>query len=310
MSCSNQQEKEDLGPIATDTIERLSSQPAVTVAVSANIAIDPRTDIAIARCTDEDAITANVTKILSANNHDEVAATMHSLEPLLRLPNNNFLGNQKTAFRRGAHLAVVHAMRRNEKDALLQQYGLSILTNISCCHLDDIRTAQDIIAVGGLESCISSMGRHLGQAGLQEAGCLLLGNFWWIPDVRKKVADAGGVEAVINAMENHKTDTLVQRRGCTALKALLVDSRFAHQMAVDAGGVDRVISAMNAHPQDADLQLHGCACLSRLAKGHEDYRELILQTKGLGPVGEALRLHSGNAQVKLAARNALAAISA
>jgi hypothetical protein len=111
--------------------------------------------------TDEDTITSNVTKILSAKSHEQVPATMLSLRVLLRPPNNKFLENRNAAFRRGAHLAVVHAMRQNANSDKIQEHGLGILASISCCKIGNICPNPDIVALGGLDWCLGAMQQDL-----------------------------------------------------------------------------------------------------------------------------------------------------
>jgi hypothetical protein len=97
---------------------------------------------------DDIEISSIVAKRLSSDNTEDVTEAMESLKTLVMVE-----GNQKTAFRRGAPLAVVQAMRRYANSLQIQSLGLRVLSYIICFEHGNF--GPDIIALGGLQCCIA-----------------------------------------------------------------------------------------------------------------------------------------------------------
>jgi hypothetical protein len=177
-------------------------------------------------------------RLMLSKDEEDVIEAMNSLAEMMRCQNDNYAENRKIAFRRGAHLAVVFAMRQNENSDDLQGYGLDVLTQFSCCKIESTSIKPDILAVGGLKCCISAMGRHSNNANVQESGCRLINNLWnylTSTELRKKVVGQGGIKAVVNAMDNLERNGAVQRIGCKALYSLLRQDSSWSTAVVDAG---------------------------------------------------------------------------
>jgi hypothetical protein len=256
--------------------------------------------------SDEDAITMHVRTLLAVENNDP--ATVTKSMGLLRVflssssktihtskntrhhhyhdnANSSIDQNRKMALRRGAHVAVVYAMRRNLRNWPIQNDGLGIFVSLCRCKLDSSAsssvTKHDIIAVGGLDCCLDAMREHFDVHHVQAIGCCLLANFWCCRnsschslDMQKKAAidKQGGLSAVIRAMEHHEFDVQVQYRACRALFVLLRKDESCSttttiaRAVVDVGSIHLVVAAMNNHPDDATIQICACDFLTALAK--------------------------------------------
>jgi hypothetical protein len=285
--------QESLAPIAA---EMVGSAPANTV-------IEPDNMVLVLPADDIE-ISSIVTKRLSSDNIEDVTEAMKYLSTLVFSAGNNNAaeGNRKTAFRRGAPLAVVQAMRRCANSVQIQNMGIRVLSSISNFEQDNF--GPDIIALGGLECCLAAMKLHNINTNVQANGCVLIGNLWRSGTM--KVSDEDGLKAVVKAMEQNKEMRMVQRSGCCALEAWLLAEEWVKRAVV--GCIDRIIDAMNHHPDDSELQEYCCDYLTFVSKADQKYRGAILDAKI--PVGEALRIYKDNAQVRVAARKAYKAIIA
>jgi hypothetical protein len=163
----------------------------------------------------------------------------------------------------------------------------------------------DLIEGGGLKCCVGSMEQHVVPYGLPVNGCILIGNLFMRPILRKRVVDKDCLKGVAKALENFPQDAKVQVVGCRAIGCLLMHESSWAEAAADAGCMALVVAAMNKHPQYGKIQTYGCNFLACLSSAHKEYLNMVTQVKGIVSVGEALRIHSGNAKVKLAARRAL-----
>jgi hypothetical protein len=230
---------------ATVPTETTSGITVAVVAAAAAAAGDNAT--ALPPLTDKEKINLIVTNRLWSDNVETVVYAMLSLTELVAETTDsvNHDENRKIAFRRGAPLAVVKAMKRHEASRDMQDVGCLVLAGVST--VDD--TQVDIIETGGLEVCLSAMDRHANDAGVQRSGCSLIGNLWWNSGVRQTVVDGGGLTKVLLALNTYKHHAHVQQCGCYALASLGHESFAGGQMVVDAGGID--ITAMENHPHEA-----------------------------------------------------------
>ena len=116
--------------------------------------------------SDEDAITMHVTTLLSVENDPtRVTKSMGLLRVLLSSTSKTTIltsqndhnndnkdssninavdQNRKTALRRGAHVAVVYAMRRNLRHWQIQNDGCGIFVSLCRCKLDSSNSSASV----------------------------------------------------------------------------------------------------------------------------------------------------------------------
>jgi hypothetical protein len=275
------------------TRDETTSESTLAAAAVAPEAEEDEEETASPR-TDSKKITWIDTERLWSDSSKDVASAIDALYNLVVENEPNHVENQNTAFRNGATLAVVKAMKRHGDSLAIQTNGCYLLGAFTFCKLDRGRVHQAIVEVGGLKACLFAMERYPNNLFVQAAGCHLIGNLWCCLDVRKDVVDGGGLTKVLQAMDKYKGEKCVQSWGCYALSSL---SSTRSKALVDAGCIEIVIPAMENHPDDAVLQMHACQFLSIIAKHHKDYRNRIIDAKGLTAVAEARRVHKDKANL-------------
>eukprot|EP01043_Picozoa_sp_COSAG02_P035161 COSAG02_NODE_2501_length_8672_cov_7.293246_6_plen_887_part_00 len=143
------------------------------------------------------------------------------------------------------------------------------------------------------EEILKKMRDAPGDVGVQQEGCLALGNLADSNDGRaavlevcRAVLDAGGIALVVKAMTEFPKCEGVQQEGCLALGRLAYsdDGRAA---ALDAGGIALVVKAMTEFPKSEWVQRHGCLALGRLTYP-DDVKAAILDAGGIALVVKAM----------------------
>ncbi len=140
-----------------------------------------------------------------------------------------------------------------------------------------------------MDATVVALRRHIGNPGVQEAGCAALRHLAYNNDNNKaSISRSGGIEAVINALRRHPDHAVVQEAACAALYNLSFN--IDNQLAIaKVGGIECIAIALRRHQDHAGVQQNGCGALSRLAC-NDSVRGQILASDASDAVRRAMRM--------------------
>jgi len=106
---------------------------------------------------------------------------------------------------------------------------------------------QKIVPNGGIELVARTMRQHLQEPGVQERGCILLGNLAFEEDMREHFLYLGTMESIMEAMRAHLHDPGVQEGAILALNNTACSPSLLKRIK-DLGGEALLRHALETHP--------------------------------------------------------------
>mmetsp|Transcript_19066 Transcript_19066/g.44829 ORF Transcript_19066/g.44829 Transcript_19066/m.44829 type:complete len:562 (+) Transcript_19066:294-1979(+) len=147
----------------------------------------------------------------------------------------------------GAVDVVLRTMRRHTEDAKIQRLGCGVLKALS--KRVESNKSRIFATKGGtgLSTVLKAMTKHMGDSGVQEEACRLLGHLTICHLERKfAISRSGALERILSAMKRHKNSEKVQLAGCVALLNLTTKVELA-SMANSCGSIQVIRQAAKPH---------------------------------------------------------------
>jgi hypothetical protein len=186
---------------------------------------------------------------------DVVAAALEKLADLCFHSDleKNVEEQNRTALREfGGHLAIVVAMKKWMRDAMVQAAGCRALQNAGIVEDADSEAFHDLaVQVGALDTVLAAMKNYPTDEKVQKYGCGALLNLgWYLHNAEIVVFELGGIAAFLNAMIAFPTIVSIQRRGCAFLKNLTTLGEKFNEPIIKAQGRPVLLTAIEQHPDD------------------------------------------------------------
>eukprot|EP00656_Telonema_subtile_P028853 TRINITY_DN3153_c0_g1_i2.p1 TRINITY_DN3153_c0_g1~~TRINITY_DN3153_c0_g1_i2.p1 ORF type:complete len:1311 (-),score=266.79 TRINITY_DN3153_c0_g1_i2:297-4229(-) len=204
------------------------------------------------------------------------------------------------------HLAILQAMRTHSASAELQHQGLEALKRMM---QDSPLTKVAIAATQARDLFSATIKRHLGNAGVQEAGLQALNILASELETSQHCEVVPGeleCSDIVQGMRIHLVSPRVQQVAILALRDLAVNEARCLEM-VRAGAHTAVVESLKEHAECPEVCEAGFVVLMRLGRG-EAPRQALLEMHAQVQVLRVCKLHPRSVSVQCSALHLLAVL--
>ena len=163
---------------------------------------------------------------MQQENEEKVAAAVEKLARLIHTSNANWKVNADQALSLGAIAIILLLMRKWHYNKPIQLKGLCGLVLLTYYNPRSTAAEVSIIKSGGIETIMVAMKSFPDDYGIQNKGCLAIGNVFY--DTNPTIDEAmtrfvhklDGIGLVVPVMKKFQNNFLVQQNGCHVLEQL------------------------------------------------------------------------------------------
>jgi hypothetical protein len=211
---------------------------------------------------------------------------------------------RQTILDAGAGGAVVISMVMHPNEAALQGQALDALRNLTA---DCESSMYELVHLGAIESVISAMQTHRGEAQVQEGGAYTLANLAMSRENAAFIGANGGIDAVAHTLRVYSDELSVQE-SCLCALAALTEVKTNSLNFIETGGISEVVNVMQANIDSAVVQEMGCCILTNMAVD-DQVKLRIVDEEALDGIVLAMVMHTDNVRVQRCACRVLLQLS-
>jgi hypothetical protein len=170
---------------------------------------------------DESYIQKLITEGLWNDKPEVIEDVLNKLSNLMFTSDENLKTKRRDAiYRAGGHLAIVQAMKRNQKAKGIQTQGCRSLANATW-ETSDFMNA--ITAVGGVDVILGAMKEFPKDEVVQICGSCAMRNLTSMKRIARMIVERNGLPIILNAMKNFPMNANIQECGCWTIAHLCLD---------------------------------------------------------------------------------------
>jgi len=142
----------------------------------------------------------------------------------------------------GGLTCVLSKMKEYRSITEIQKYGWFVFENVLAELQEEKKNdaVMEICALEGIQLIIDALKNNPNNPGLQESGCLALGNIMGqgIIELNKEIYNSNGIKLVLNAIRYHDKHTEVIKNGCLSIANACFENIECQNIVIDLGGME------------------------------------------------------------------------
>ena len=205
------------------------------------------------------------------------------------------LENSAIAMENSAVNAVVKMMDHHRIASDMQTYGCWALMNM----YGSAKKNSQTYGCDPLKAVVNAMIEHRDDVGVQEMGCIALGNMCYAnSDNKRRAAVVDAIKTVVQTMNQHSDNANIQKYGCSALTTICCKSKDNIRDANENEAIITIITAMRNHDGVMGVQEDACRTLIVLCSNVAIYKRSAGAEGAIDAIVTAMKLHSTSCSVQ------------